>query len=182
MVTIVRVEQAPFHELPHRTSGPSGKPLRHRLPFHRAWATGLPDGVDALIVTSDLQGREDGGANRLMGVPVAETLMALVGEGTIPQPQAAFLCGDLYDYPDCHKRGGTGPVDEVYEAFAGLTPQVLAVHGNHDELAEPEALPTTVQLLDGGFATQPDCALVASAASSGTPGVTSGGMRRRFWA
>lgn len=149
MVSIVRVEPVPFHELPHRTSGPSGKPLRNRLPFHRAWASGLPDGVDALIFTSDLQGRENGGANRLMGVPVADALMALVAQGSIPQPQAAFLCGDLYDYPDCHKRGGTGPVDEVYQAFAGLTPQVLAVHGNHDELADPKALPRSVELLDG---------------------------------
>lgn len=149
MVSIIRVEQAPFHELPHRTSGPSGKPLRNRLPFHRAWATGLPDGLDALIFTSDLQGREGGGANRLMGVPVAEALTALVAKGTIPQPQAAFLCGDLYDYPDCHKRGGTGPVDDVYEAFAQLAPQVLAVHGNHDELAEPKALPKHFQILDG---------------------------------
>ena len=39
--------------------------------------------------------------------------------------------------------------DEVYEAFAGLAPQVLAVHGNHDELADPKTLPRNVQILDG---------------------------------
>jgi len=50
MVTIVRVEQTPFHELPHRTSGPSGNPLCHRLAFHRAWPTGLPDGTEGLLM------------------------------------------------------------------------------------------------------------------------------------
>lgn len=149
MLRVVDVEHEPFQTLAHRTSGPSGKPLRNHLPFHRAWATGLPDGVDTLIFASDLQGREDGSANRLMGVAVAEALLALVAEGKIPQPQAAFLCGDLYDYHDCHKRGGTGPVDEVFEAFAELAPQVLAVHGNHDELAAPKALPKNTRILDG---------------------------------
>ena len=149
MLRITRVEERPLHTRLYRTSGPSGTPLRNRLPLHRAWASGLPDGVDALVFTSDLQGREEGSANRLMGVSVAESLAVLVEQGAIPQPQMIFLCGDLYDYPDCHKRGGTGPVDEVYVAFSRIAPQVLGVHGNHDELVEPDALPDNVQILDG---------------------------------
>lgn len=149
MLRITHVEQAPFHTMAHRTSGPKGTPLRNHLPFHRAYATGLPDEVTALVFASDLQGREDGGANRLMGVPVAEALADLVERGVLPQPDAVLLCGDLYDYPECHKRGGTGPVAEVFEAFSTIAPQVIGVLGNHDQLSDPRQLPRNVQVLDG---------------------------------
>lgn len=149
MLRITHVEQTPFYTLAHRTSGPKGAPLRNHLPFHRAYATGLPDEVEALVFASDLQGREDGGDNRLMGVPVAESVADLAERGVIPQPQAVFLCGDLYDYPDCHKRGGTGPVDEVFHGFSMIVPQVVGVLGNHDELSDPRQLPRNVQVLDG---------------------------------
>ena len=122
MLRITRVEDEPFFLLPHRTSGPKGKIRHNRLPFYRAYATGLPDIVDELVFTSDLQGRETGRQNRLLGVPVAEALSAMIEKQEIPQPAGVFLCGDLYDYPDCHKLGGTGPVDEVYEGFSKVGP------------------------------------------------------------
>lgn len=110
MLRITHVEQTPFHTLAHRTSGPKGIPLRNHLPFHRAYATELPSGMDAVVFASDLQDREDGDPNRLMGVPASETLENLAQPDFIPQPKGAFLCGDLYDDPDCYKRGGTGAV------------------------------------------------------------------------
>ena len=152
MLRITRAEQTPFHTLPHRTSGPKGGPIRNWLPFHRAYATGLPVGMEAIVLTSDLQGRENGGQNRLLGEPVAETLSALSKKNIIPPLDAVMLCGDLFDYPDCHKRGGTGPVDEVFQAFSRIAPQVIGVHGNHDTLANPEALPGNVRVLDGQIA------------------------------
>lgn len=72
---------------------------------------------------------------------MAEALVALSRDGVIPAPDAVFLCGDLYDYPDCHKRGGTGPVDEVFLAFSAMAPEVVGVLGNHDQVAYPGALP-----------------------------------------
>lgn len=61
------------------------------------------------------------------------------------------MCGDLYDYPDCHKLGGTGPVDGVYKASSHVAPEVFGVIGKHDQLAQPEALPANVHILDGDF-------------------------------
>jgi len=153
MLRITRIEDEPFYLLPHRTSGPKGKIRRNRLPFYRAYATGLPDTMEALVFTSDLQGREVGGKNRLLGVPVAEALNTMILNNAFPRPSGMFLCGDLYDYPDCHKLGGTGPVDEVYEAFSEIVPQVLGVMGNHDELERQPGLPPNVGILDGDITT-----------------------------
>jgi len=149
MPSITRIDPEPFFSLPHRTSGPAGAPLHNRLPFYRAYATGLPSHVKSLVLTSDLQGREAGGQNWLLGVPVAEALLALSRESVIPAPDAVFLCGDLYDYPECRKRGGTGPVDEVFQAFSAITPEVVGVLGNHDQIEYPEALPDNTTVLDG---------------------------------
>src|SRR5690554_1333593 len=161
MPSITRIDPEPFFTLPHRTSGPAGAPLHNRLPFYRAYATGLPSHAKSLVLTSDLQGREAGGQNRLLGVPVAEALSALSREGVIPAPDAVFLCGDLYDYPDCHKRGGTGPVDEVFQAFSAMTPEVVGVLGNHDQMEYPEALP------DNTPTTSPSRTVVLSGSTSG---------------
>lgn len=149
MPRITRIDPEPFFTLPHRTSGPAGIPLRNNLPFYRAYASGLPGHVKAVVFTSDLQGREDVGQNRLLGAPVAEALTELSQQGVIPMPDAVFLCGDLYDYPDCHKRGGTGPVDEVFQASSAITLEVVGVLGNHDQIEHPEAIPDNTTLLDG---------------------------------
>lgn len=148
LIVITHAEAQPFYELPYRTSG-TRHPERRHLPFFRAFATGIPHGVQSLVFTSDLQGRELGGANRLLGEVVADTIRGLVKNGKIPSPDAIFACGDLYDYPDCHKRGGTGPVDEVFEALAKVAPQVVGVLGNHDVLINLEGLPSNVDILDG---------------------------------
>ena len=149
MLRIGRLETEPFHSLRYQTSGRPGKVQKRDLPFYKAFASGLPTGIDALVLASDLQGREVSSANRLLGVAVADSLAVLIARGLLPAPQAVLLCGDLYDYPDCHKRGGTGPVDEVYQAFSKVAPHVIGVMGNHDELEAPDSLPPNVQVLDG---------------------------------
>ncbi|MBO6849723.1 MAG: metallophosphoesterase [Marinobacter sp.] len=153
MPRITRIDPEPFFTLPHRTSGPAGIPLRNNLPFYCAYASGLPGDVKAVVFTSDLQGREDGGQNRLLGAPLAEALMELSRQGIIPMPYAVFLCGDLYDYPDCRKRGGTGSVDEVFQAFSEITPEVVGVLGNHDQMESIDATPGNTFLLDGDVVT-----------------------------
>ncbi|OZB13812.1 MAG: hypothetical protein B7X58_08855 [Marinobacter sp. 34-60-7] len=147
-LVITGVETTPFYELPYRTSG-ARQPQRCRLPFHSAFAKGIPKGTQSLVFVSDLQGREIGGANRLLGEVVADELKTLVETGKTRRPDAIFVCGDLYDYPDCHKRGGSGPVDAVFEAFTRAASRVVGVLGNHDELTDPQRLSDAVDLLDG---------------------------------
>ncbi|AMQ90500.1 MULTISPECIES: metallophosphoesterase family protein [Marinobacter] len=147
-LVITGIETTPFHELPYRTSG-ARQPQRCRLSFHRAFANGIPPGIRSLVFVSDLQGREIGGANRLLGEVVADELNTLVETGQTPRPDAIFVCGDRYDYPDCHKRGGSGPVDAVFEAFTKAALRVVGVLGNHDELTDPQRLSNAVDLLDG---------------------------------
>ncbi|MGM0769945.1 MAG: hypothetical protein ACQEV6_18190 [Pseudomonadota bacterium] len=169
MPNITWIDPEPFFTMPHRTSGPAGVPLHDRLPFYRAYATGLPGHVKGIVLTSDLQGREAGGQNRLLGAPVAEALVALSRDGVIPAPDAVFLCDDLYDYPDCHKRGGTGPVDEVFLAFSAMAPEVVGVLGNHDQVAYPGALPDNTN--------RPAC---TDRPSTWLPGQRSTGLARSY--
>ncbi|NWO07089.1 MAG: hypothetical protein HLX50_15760 [Alteromonadaceae bacterium] len=68
MLHITRVEDAPFFLLPHRTSGPKGKVRRNHLPIYRDYATGLPDTIEALAFTSDLQGRGASGRGGVSGI------------------------------------------------------------------------------------------------------------------
>ena len=100
----------------------------------------MPDGIEAIVATSDLQGRETGGQNRLLGERISEELEELVSKGVVPPVGAVLLAGDLYDYPDCHKLGGSGDVSPVWQAFSNAFPCVLGVHGNHDVVADELAL------------------------------------------
>ena len=44
--------------------------------------------------------------------------------------------------------GGTGPVEDVWNAFAERFPRVIGVHGNHDQ-ASPELMAENTRVLDG---------------------------------
>lgn len=150
---IVSVDKDPFFTLSYRCSGPRGKSiLKQALPFFKAKVDALPFGVDAMILTSDLQGRENDPRNRLVGVRVAEELSRLVADNIIPQAQVALLAGDLFDYPEMNKRSGSGEVIDVWQAFSERFNQVVGVHGNHDFIKNPKALPSNATVLDGSCA------------------------------
>ncbi|WP_097462245.1 metallophosphoesterase family protein [Mangrovitalea sediminis] len=149
MIRLTDIEERPFETLSYRTSGPKGRILRRTLPIFRARGRGLPTDVGCAVLASDLQGREIGGQQRLLGEVLAQYLAYLQRVGDIPPIGIAALCGDLYDYPDCHKRGGTGDVDAVWHAFAAVARHVVGVLGNHDSLNQPSELPDNVHLLDG---------------------------------
>ena len=84
---IVAVDSAPFYSLKYRCSGPRGKRiLEQDLPFYKAKVDWLPHGVDSVVLTSDLQGREHDPRNRLLGVRVAEELSHMVANNDFPQP------------------------------------------------------------------------------------------------
>lgn len=147
---IVSVDKEPFFTLTYRCSGPRGKSiLQQTLPFFKAKASGMPQGLDAMVLTSDLQGREDDPRNRLLGIRVSEELARMVENKEIPEPDIVLLAGDLFDYPEMNKRSGCGEVSEVWTAFAERFKRVLGVHGNHDFIQKPRALPSNASVLDG---------------------------------
>ncbi len=117
-----------------------GQSYEDRLPIHHARVDRLPEGISAIVVTADLQGRERfqdamGGPPRLLGEVVPQRLveevfpmLAIEDPGRV----AAFLAGDFYTVPALDKRGGTGDVTGVWRAFSECFAWVAGVAGNHD--------------------------------------------------
>lgn len=136
-----------IHTIRYLSSG-ADKPERRLLEVALVRYSWEKKTAPCFLVTADLQGREQGKRNRLLGEVLAEELALLQELGQVPALDFCLLAGDFYDYPDCHKRGGTGEVTAVFNAFAPLSPRTLAVLGNHDEVT-PEALAPQVMLLDG---------------------------------
>jgi Icc-related predicted phosphoesterase len=144
---ILKIEETPFHKIAYRSSG-IGVERELELPFFKALVDQLPEGIDGFVATSDLQGRELKGQNRLIGEVVAEELDLLIELKEIPKIGCVFLAGDFYDYKDLRKMGGTGDVTTVWNSFSALAPTVLGVSGNHDILEE-KRLASNAFVLDG---------------------------------
>lgn len=146
---ILEVSSKPFHELEYRSSGRGGLVRDVVLPFYKIKVDKLPEGFKSVVATSDLQGRErDTNRNRLVGEAVSDELVLLQELQEIPPIDLVFLAGDLYDYPDCRKLGGTGDVTSVLNAFARNFEVVVGVHGNHDLVHEDRLLDNVI-ILDG---------------------------------
>ena len=129
-----------------------------RLPVHIATVEHLPDGLDAIIATADLQGRErfqeaNGHPIRLLGEVLPQKLI----DEVIPKLQmptgriGVVLAGDFYTVPALNKRGGTGDVSEVWQSFARQYDWIVGVAGNHDTFGDqpsPTYSPTNASFLD----------------------------------
>ncbi|MCA9606645.1 MAG: metallophosphoesterase [Myxococcales bacterium] len=144
------IEAEPFEALRYLNAGRRG-PTVERLPIHRGRADGLPDGVDAVLCASDLQGMApgpDGAA--LLGVGLAARYPELADRALVPRPErtGVFLAGDLWADPLSRSRGGFGPVDDVWAAFASRFAWVTGVAGNHDDVSLVPEL-DDAYLLDG---------------------------------
>lgn len=106
----------------------------------------LPESLDAIVVSADLQGREFPGARqtspedglRLLGEIMPDLLVEFLDKlGVNAQANvAAILAGDFYTYPDLRGRGGTGDVTAVWQSFADSYRWVIGVAGNHDTFGE----------------------------------------------
>jgi 3',5'-cyclic-AMP phosphodiesterase len=152
-VRIESIDDEPVAELHYLNASRRGGTEVCRLRIERARASGLPDGLDALVATSDLQGivpSPRGGEATLLGVAVADLLDELAFDGMLPPAQrcGALLAGDLYSVPEANRRGGHGDVAAVWHAFADLFAWVVGVAGNHDDVAGV-ATGATVHALDG---------------------------------
>ena len=131
-----------------------------QLPVHIACVDELPDGLDAIVATADLQGRErfedaPAGVPRLLG----EALPKRLAEEILPElgcdgmKTGAILAGDFYTVPALDQRGGSGDVTKVWEAFAREFRWVAGVPGNHDTFGDslhpPRATSSNRHYLDG---------------------------------
>lgn len=125
----------------------------------------LPRDIDALVITSDLQGREKDssagdGSKRLLGEILAEELKVLQELGCLPQPDklAVILCGDLYTSPNLDRRRGSGDCRPVWLALKEISCWVCGVAGNHDLFSDKPSKPDAdaflktpgIHFLDGG--------------------------------
>lgn len=170
-------------EVMYLNAAPGGGVESSSLSIQRASAHGLPEGLDAILVMSDLQGVSPdwrfGGEARLLGEEVADTYLALAAEGKVPTPEetGVILCGDLFSVPSADKRGATGDVRSVWQAFSALHRWVVGVSGNHDlfgsqkERSRLEELPN-VYLLDGDAVTLDSITFGGVGYIVGNPGKT----------
>ncbi len=132
---VLSLADQPLHQLDYAVSTPRGPDLR-TLPFLVVTVDALPAGLEALVLTSDLQGRADfSRPDELAGLAVAEELELLADDGTLPPPEriGILLGGDLFAHPPGSKLGGFGDVREVWRAFADRFAWVVGVAGNHDD-------------------------------------------------
>ena len=131
-----------------------------QLPVHTAEVVGLPDELDAIVATADLQGRErfedgNGGPLRLLGEVLPQQLSAdiLPRLEVSPGRTGVVLAGDFFTVPGLDKRGGSGDVTGVWRAFSGEFRWVAGVAGNHDTFGEQTApasrLGNNIHYLDG---------------------------------
>ena len=132
-----------------------------RLPVLLGTVDELPDSVDALLVTADLQGRETpetslGNPARLMGQILPDQMIDVflrLGIGEMDRV-GAILAGDFYTYQDLRGRGGTGDVSKVWKSFSREFKWVIGVAGNHDMFGKTPSQPprskmSHVHFLDG---------------------------------
>jgi Icc-related predicted phosphoesterase len=139
-VRIQSIATAPIIEIPFLNAGRGpGSFYEDRLSIHVAFADRLPNGADAVIATGDLQGRERfqesaGGPLRLLGEVLPHQLAAdiLPGLDLSPQRVGVLLAGDFYTVPSLDRRGGSGDVASVWQAFGQEFSWVVGVAGNHD--------------------------------------------------
>lgn len=142
---IIEFETNPTVVVPYLNAGQgAGGFYEEQLPIQVARVDRLPDGLSALIATADLQGRErfedsPGGPLRLLG----EALPSRLAEEILPALSlhdasriGVFLAGDFYTVPGLDRRGGTGDVTAVWNAFAEFFLWVAGVPGNHDLFEE----------------------------------------------
>lgn len=150
---ILKIEEQPLTELRYLNAARGGGTTVERLPITRGCVTELPDGLDAIVACSDLQGVVPGTGReaQLLGIAVAQQLEELAFDGLIP-PAARIgvvLAGDLFSVPAADKRGGHGDVADVWAAFAERFAWVAGVAGNHDDITNVASLGERVHLLDG---------------------------------
>ena len=138
---IIHFEKKPLAELPFLNAGKKpGQVKVDKLPVFEAKVDHLPNGITAIVATSDLQGRALQ-FNDLEAEPplLGEIVPFWLREEVLPffdcidlSRIAALLAGDFFTVSNADKRGGTGDVSKVWKAFGDCFSWVAGVAGNHD--------------------------------------------------
>lgn len=181
---ITSIQPELIREIPFLNAGrgPGGF-YRDLLPVHRGFVDALPEGVSAIIATADLQGREPfkssgGKPIRLLG----EVLPTILAREIIPSlgvgngRTGVLLAGDFYTVPALDKRGGSGDVTSVWQAFSNEFDWVVGVAGNHDlfgDAAIRPRFPKPTHFLDNDNVTVEGLAIAGLSGIPGNP--------RRLW-
>lgn len=138
---ILNLDRNPIHQIRCLNAGRRPGMIEERqVPVLAGVVSGLPDTIEALVVTSDLQFRESfddahGRPPRLLGEVLPDRLADewLAGWGF---PSAArtgvLLAGDFWTEAALDARGGIGDVTGVWKAFGDRFAWVAGVAGNHD--------------------------------------------------
>ena len=128
------------------TPRPESRIIQSTLPVLKATVDHLPDELDAIIATSDLQGRErirdcESLPIKLIGEVIPAKLARwLTQEGYSCDRIGIVLAGDFYAAPDLRKRGATGDITSVWQAFEIEFRWVVGVGGNHDMFGDEQNL------------------------------------------
>lgn len=138
---ILEIEKDLLWEFEYLQVGPTGEIAQAWLPVHRARVAALPDGLRALLCTGDLQGivvESTAPVPVQLGLALAGWLPVLSEMGVLPAPKqtGVLLTGDLFARPQLDKRGGSGDVRPVWQAFADSFRWVAGVAGNHDTFGD----------------------------------------------
>ena len=160
MIHINTIDGNPIHEIVYEFPQSGGNIASGSFQVFRAVAQWLPGTLQALLVMSDLQGRESSWINpeethRLLGEVVAEELGILSDLNEFPPRDGigVILAGDLFVAEELDKRGGKGDVRDIWRRFGKGFRWVCGTAGNHDRFggnAETSFISdTNIHYLDG---------------------------------
>lgn len=181
---ITSIESKLLTEIRYLNAGRGPGDLHNDIvPVHRGYVDALPHGTSAIVVTADLQGRETfesagGQPLRLLGEVLPGILRAdVLPDLSLPSGDiGVLLAGDFYTVAALDKRGGSGDVRPVWDAFAAEFDWVVGVAGNHDMFADGATRPKStgsVHFLDNDHIT------IGGISIAGLSGIT--GNPRRPW-
>lgn len=135
---IIELQEKPIHRIQFLNAAKRGGVESQVLSITKARVDSLPNSLEAILVTGDLQGVVkvwQMGATRLLGEALADEYITLAQEGLVPNPAntGVLLAGNFYSAPDGSKRGASGDMRSVWQAFANHFRWVAGVQGNHDD-------------------------------------------------
>lgn len=179
---ITAFTEQPIAEIPFLNAGKgAGGFYVERLPIQVGKVAGLPDALDAVIATADLQGRERLASSlqrppRLLGEVLPDMLCykILPTLDVAPERTGVILAGDFYTVPALDKRGGSGDVINVWRAFGQAFRWSAGIAGNHDRFDDqvyPQArLGPNLHYLEGLTATLDGLTIAGLGGMVGNPG------------
>lgn len=135
MLQIEKIDALPFESIQYFTIPSGGTEAEiFSLPIYSGIIRNLPAAIDAIIVTSDLQGvvklKDE---YLLLGEYLAgnlKTILDLYYSKIDKGKVLVLLCGDLYT--SLVKRGDSGDPSEVWKRFSSVFGNVIGIAGNHD--------------------------------------------------